>query len=227
MGNIKLYVKTWKLWGIEDIPRSFLNFEEEYNSDDKVKPDRETISWDALKNEILSCKLCYYHKHRKNVVIGEGYINAKVMLIGEAPWVEEDRQGRPFVGKAGKLLTKMLKYINVDRKDIYIANVVKCLPPQRRAPEEEIIHICSPYLLKQIELINPLIILTLGRVATHFLLKTRTPISRMRGNWYKWNGIWVLPTFHPSYILQNPGKAKLAAEDMKLLYKKMKELGVV
>ncbi len=235
MDNVKKYLKTWHLFGIEAINKNLLpnivnNTKDNDNISTKIEKNKELSieeKWRLLENRVRNCKKCPYFAHRKNVVIGEGNRNTKVLLIGEAPWKDEDREGKPFVGKAGKLLTQILRYIKIDRKDIYIANVVKCIPPQRKAPEDNVIQICSPYLMEQIELIKPLIIVTLGRVASQFLLNTSMPISKMRGRWYRWNDIWVLPTFHPSYLLQNPSKGELVAEDMKTLYKKMKELGVV
>ena len=171
-----------------------------------------------LKNMVLNCHLCNLSKTRTNVVFGEGNPNTKIIFIGEAPGREEDLQGKPFVGRSGELLTKMIENVlNIKREEIYISNIVKCRPPQNRNPEIEEVEACKPYLLKQIEIIKPKIIVVLGAVAFKSLLNNDTPISKARGNLYDFNGIKVIPTFHPSYLLRNPSKKREAFIDLKLI----------
>jgi len=158
---------------------------------------------DALMDEIANCTRCKLSRRRTNVVFGEGSHMARLMFIGEAPGQEEDLQGRPFVGEAGALLTRMIEKMGFSRGDVYIANVVKCRPPMNRDPEEDEIATCMPYLIRQIEIIKPVVIMTLGRIATKTITGTRIPISRARGRVYEFRGIKVVPTYHPAYLLRN------------------------
>jgi len=193
----------------EEYFEGFSSFSESYNMPDSFK---------ELKNMVLNCHLCNLSKTRTNVVFGEGNPNADLMFIGEAPGREEDLQGKPFVGRSGELLTKMIENVlNIKREEIYIANIIKCRPPQNRDPEIEEVESCKPYLLKQIEIIKPKIIVTLGRIAFKYLLNNETPITKARGNLYEFNGIKVIPTFHPSYLLRNPSKKKEAFIDLKFI----------
>jgi len=171
-----------------------------------------------LQEVVLKCHLCNLAKTRKNVVFGEGNPNAKLMFIGEAPGREEDLQGKPFVGRSGEVLTKMIENVlNLNRKDVYIANIIKCRPPQNRDPELSEVESCKGYILKQIEIIKPQIIVTLGRIAFRYLLNDETPITKARGKIYDFKGIKVIPTFHPSYLLRNPSKKKEAMIDLKFI----------
>jgi uracil-DNA glycosylase family 4 len=171
-----------------------------------------------LENMVLNCHLCNLSKSRNNVVFGEGNPTTKIMFIGEAPGREEDIQGKPFVGRSGEILTKMIENVlNIKREEVYITNIVKCRPPQNRDPKIEEIESCKPYLLKQIEIINPKIIVTLGRIAFKYLLNNETPITKARGNLYDFMGIKVIPTFHPSFLLRNPSKKKEALIDLKFI----------
>jgi len=171
-----------------------------------------------LKNITLNCHLCNLSKTRTNVVFGEGDINAKLMFIGEAPGRDEDLQGKPFVGRSGEMLTKMINNVlGLSRDDVYIANIIKCRPPQNRDPEVSEVESCIGYLYKQIEIIKPKIIVTLGRIAFRYLLDDMTPITKARGKIYDFKGIKVIPTFHPSYLLRNPSKKKEAMIDLKLI----------
>ena len=137
-----------------------------------------------------------------------------MLFVGEAPGAEEDKQGEPFVGEAGQLLNNLFFKLGISRDEIYITNVVKSRPPKNRNPEAEEIAACRPFLLKQIKAIRPQIIVTLGAIATHALLETKAPISRLRGNWQRWQGIAVMPTFHPSYLLRVPQDRQKTWEDM-------------
>ncbi len=171
-----------------------------------------------LENMVLNCHLCNLSKSRKNSVFGDGNPHAKIMFIGEAPGREEDIQAKPFVGRSGELLTKMIENVlGIKREEIYITNIVKCRPPQNRDPEIEEVESCKPYLLKQIEIINPKIIVTLGRIAFKYLLNNDTPITKARGTLYSFKGIKVIPTFHPSFLLRNPSKKKEAFIDLKFI----------
>jgi len=193
----------------EEYFEGFCAISENYNMPD---------SFQELKNMVLNCHLCNLSKTRTNIVFGEGNLNANLMFIGEAPGREEDLQGKPFVGRSGELLTKMIENVlNLKREEIYIANIIKCRPPQNRDPEIEEVESCKPYLLKQIEIIKPKIIVTLGRIAFKYLLNNETPITKARGNLYEFNGIKVIPTFHPSYLLRNPSKKKEAFIDLKFI----------
>jgi DNA polymerase len=147
-----------------------------------------------------SCKLC---EKRTNTVFGEGDVDAKIMFIGEGPGENEDLQGRPFVGRAGDLLNKMIAGMGLKREQVFIANIVKCRPPGNREPAPDEVATCTPFLEKQIEIIRPRVIVTLGRPAAQHMLQQKISISRMRGQWQSWRGIRLMPTFHPAYILRN------------------------
>ncbi|MDK2792190.1 MAG: uracil-DNA glycosylase [Deferribacteres bacterium] len=168
-----------------------------------------------LKDAVENCKKCQLSNYRSNVVFGEGDINADLMFVGEGPGAEEDRQGRPFVGRAGQLLTKMIEAMGLKREEVYIANIVKCRPPDNRNPFREEATACIDYLKKQIELVSPKVIVCLGSVAATYLLNTEKQISKLRGEFVDFNGIKVMPTFHPAYLLRNPSKKKEAWEDLK------------
>ncbi|MFA5478993.1 MAG: uracil-DNA glycosylase [Candidatus Muiribacteriota bacterium] len=165
--------------------------------------DKDKDYNDFIKN-IKKCTLCPLCEKRTNVVTGDGNINSKIMIVGEGPGEDEDIKGIPFVGKAGQLLDKILNSVGFDRKEnIYITNVVKCRPPQNRDPEKEEIKTCSAYLLFQIELIKPEIIITLGNHALNFFVENSSGITKMRGKIYSWNNIKIIPMYHPSYLLRN------------------------
>jgi len=181
--------------------------------------------WETLTKKILNCRFCPLFKTRTQAVPGEGNRKASLMFVGEAPGRDEDLQGRPFVGRAGQLLTKIIQAMGFSRDEVYIANVIKCRPPENRTPRPDEIQACSPYLLRQIELVQPKVIVALGKVAAEFLLQTTKSMSEIRGNFGEFRGIPVMPTFHPSYLVRNEGNKeikRLVWEDMK---KVMKLLG--
>jgi len=157
----------------------------------------------AIREEIGDCRRCPLHERRTNIVFGVGSPGAKLMFIGEGPGENEDLQGEPFVGRAGKKLDEMIVAIELTRAEVYIANIVKCRPPGNRDPERIEIDTCSPYLEAQIEAIRPEVIMTLGGPATKLLLNTKIGITRLRGDWQSYRGIPVMPTFHPAYLLRN------------------------
>jgi len=175
----------------------------------------------ALREEIGDCQRCKLCKNRKNIVFGEGSAEAKIMFIGEGPGRDEDIQARPFVGEAGKLLTSLIIKLGHRRDEMYIANIVKCRPPNNREPEEDEILTCRPFVEKQIEIVQPRVIVSLGKVATHALLKIKTPISRVRGNFFEYHGIPLMPTFHPAYLLRNRKDKWLTWDDMKKVMEKI------
>jgi len=176
-----------------------------------------------LREEIGDCTRCTLCRNRKNIVFGEGSPEAELMFVGEGPGRDEDIQGRPFVGKAGKLLTSLIEKMGMTREGVYIANIVKCRPPNNRDPEEDEIALCRPFVERQIEIIRPKVIITLGRVSTQALLNTRVPISRLRGTFLEHSGIPVMPTFHPAYLLRNPKDKWLTWDDVQKVLKKLKE----
>ena len=174
-----------------------------------------------LKDTVTSCNKCNLCRSRNNTVFGEGSITADLMLVGEGPGREEDTQGRPFVGRSGQLLTKMLNAMGLERNEVFITNIVKCRPPQNRNPHPDEADMCMPYLLRQIEIIQPKVLLLLGAVPMKFILN-KTGITRIHGQWLEFRGIKTLPTFHPSFLLRDPKQKKYAWED---LQKVMKVLG--
>ncbi|WDC85344.1 uracil-DNA glycosylase [Caloramator sp. mosi_1] len=170
---------------------------------------------EELKVYVNNCERCRLSQNRKNVVFGEGDINAKLMLIGEGPGEEEDNTGRPFVGKAGKLLDKMLEAVNIKREEVYIANIVKCRPPNNRVPFEDEAKTCIVYLRKQVAIVKPKIIVCLGSTAAKYVIDEKIKITKDRGIWYKKGNFYILATFHPAALLRDENKKKLAWEDLK------------
>lgn len=179
---------------------------------------------DDLRAEIGDCQRCKLAGGRTNLVFGVGNPDAELMFVGEGPGYDEDRQGEPFVGRAGQLLTEIItKGMKLQRADVYIANVVKCRPPNNRNPESDEIASCMPFLHRQIEIIGPKVIVALGTFAAQTLLGVKTPITRMRGAWHEHRGIKVMPTLHPAYLLRNPSDKRLVWSDIKQV---MVELGL-
>ncbi|MCL4428471.1 MAG: uracil-DNA glycosylase [Deltaproteobacteria bacterium] len=175
--------------------------------------DRLKFLRDEKVNECIKCRLSIA---RKKIVFGEGSPESRLMFIGEAPGAEEDNTGRPFVGRAGQLLTKIIESIGLKREEVYIANIIKCRPPENRNPLEDEINLCVPFLKEQISIIKPEIICTLGKFATEFIIgKDKGAISSVRGKEFNYEGINVIPTYHPSYLLRNPGAKRETWEDMK------------
>ena len=176
---------------------------------------RESRSLADLRTVIGDCQRCKLAPHRTKLVFGVGNLNADLVFVGEAPGQDEDLRGEPFVGRAGQLLTEIIvKGMKIRREDVYIANIIKCRPPNNRDPEPDEIAACEPFLKHQLELIKPKAIVTLGKFAAQCLLKTRTPISRLRGEWAQYQGIPLMPTFHPAYLLRNPADKRLVWHDI-------------
>jgi len=167
------------------------------------------ISWAGLKSLTSQCQLCKLCTSRTNVVFGEGTNQARVVFVGEGPGQKEDEQGRPFVGRAGAELTVAIeKCLHLSREEVYICNVVKCRPPKNRNPEDDEIKQCLPYLHRQLEIINPEVIVTLGNVPKKSLTGIEEGITKVRGDWVDWRGIPVMLTYHPAYILRSPDKSR-------------------
>ena len=171
----------------------------------------------AVRADIGDCTRCKLHAlGRTQIVFGVGNPHADLMFVGEAPGHDEDIQGIPFVGRAGQLLTKIIEAIGLTRDDVYIANVIKCRPPQNRNPEPDEVETCEPFLFRQIDIIKPKVIVALGKFAAQALLRTLDPISRLRGRVVDYRGAKLIPTFHPAYLLRNPSSKREVWEDMKL-----------
>jgi len=179
------------------------------------------ISLTEIRADLGDCRRCKLHTGRTNIVFGVGNPDARLMFVGEGPGADEDEQGEPFVGRAGQLLTQIIKAMGLAREDVYIANVVKCRPPGNRNPEPDEIESCAPFLQAQIASIRPTVIVALGKFAAQTLLQTETPISRLRGQFHDFGGVAVMPTFHPSYLLRNPAAKREVWEDMKLVMQKL------
>lgn len=178
-----------------------------------------TETLEDIRAHLGDCQRCKLCRSRTRIVFGAGNPQARLMFIGEGPGHEEDRAGEPFVGAAGQLLNRIIDAIRLNRQDVYIANVVKCRPPGNRLPEPEEIATCSPFLRRQIRAIRPWFLCTLGSCAAQTLLNTQEAVSRLRGRFFDYGGIRILPTFHPAYLLRNPEKKREVWADMKLLMK--------
>ena len=176
---------------------------------------RPDPSLEAIREDLGACVRCKLHSTRTNIVFGEGNPRARIVFVGEGPGADEDATGRPFVGRAGQLLNKIIEAIGLKREDVYICNVVKCRPPGNRTPERDETSTCEPFLFRQLAVIQPEVIVALGLPAFQCLLKSKESMSRARGEWRDWNGIKVMPTFHPAYLLRSPEKKRETWEDMK------------
>jgi DNA polymerase len=170
----------------------------------------------VIRTHLGDCTRCKLHRlGRRQIVFGVGNPHARLMFVGEAPGHDEDIQGIPFVGRAGQLLTKIIEAIGLTREDVYIANVIKCRPPENRNPEPDEVEACEPFLVRQVRTIQPKVIVALGTFAAHALLKTQDPISRLRGRIYRYGDAMLIPTFHPAYLLRSPERKRDTWEDMK------------
>jgi DNA polymerase len=177
----------------------------------------------AVRKDLGACRRCGLAERRNNLVFGEGSSNTRLVFVGEGPGFEEDQQGRPFVGAAGRLLTKIIAAIKLSRDDVYICNIIKCRPPGNRNPAPEEIEACFPFLKRQLQVIRPDFICALGTIAAQTLLNTSAPISKLRGSFHDYQGMKVLPTYHPAYLLRNPARKREVWADMQLL---MQALGI-
>ena len=213
LGQLKNMIEAGRDMGLEPPPisrevRHYLNAEASERPVHPVRPDHPD-SLDALRAHIGDCRRCKLHKGRKNLVFGEGSPRARLVFVGEGPGRDEDRAGRPFVGEAGVLLTRIIeKGMGLTREDVYICNVVKCHPPGNRDPERDEIEACLPFLKRQLSIIQPEVICTLGRIASQELLEKSVKITQDRGQWHSSMGIPLMPTYHPAYIIRNPARER-------------------
>jgi len=178
---------------------------------------------EELAARIDGCTLCPLSEGRQNIVFGAGNPQADLVLVGEAPGREEDLKGFPFVGEAGRLLDKILFAMQLSRRDVYICNVIKCRPPSNRDPQPDEIAACEPFLKTQLAAIKPQVIIALGRFAAQVLLQNKLPIGKLRGHWHEYQGVPLMPTFHPAYLLRNPAGKRDVWEDMKQVLYKLKQ----
>lgn len=224
LDDIRTYLEYQKVMGADAIPKASAKGR---SGGGEIKPgsahvsvrkqeraDKRTLL-DKLREEIGDCRRCRLWKTRTNLVFGTGNPNASLMFVGEGPGYDEDKKGEPFVGKAGQLLTRIIEAMGLKRSDVYIANVVKCRPPENRNPEPDEMDICMPFLLRQIEIISPKVIICLGTFAAQRLLGTDMKITSLRGRFYERNGIQIMPTYHPAYLLRNPNMKRAVWEDVK------------
>jgi len=179
------------------------------------------VELEKVYQEMKTCHLCPLGKTRRNLVFGAGNPSARIVFVGEAPGADEDEQGLPFVGRAGQLLTKIIEAMGLKRKDVYICNILKCRPPGNRNPLPNEIGLCEPFLKKQLQVISPQVICALGTFAAQTLLKTDIPITMLRGRFHSYEGIKLMPTYHPAYLLRNPSAKKLVWEDVQMIIREV------
>ncbi len=203
--DLKTTLRYQQQLGLESIPKG----------ESKMSKTKGAKTLEEIRAEIGECTRCRLCEERTHIVFGVGNPDAPLMFIGEGPGRDEDIQGEPFVGRAGQLLTKIIEAMGMKRSDVYIGNIVKCRPPENRAPLPDEIATCIPFLHQQIESIQPKVIVCLGSVAFQALLQTEQKITKMRGQWQEYQGIKVMPTYHPAYLLRNPNDKRLVWEDMK------------
>lgn len=229
--SIITILEFYKELGFRKLPLDYTNELKVAGSKIKEKglPDSslsKDVALNALIDEIGNCQKCRLSTARTNIVFGEGNPDADIMFIGEAPGVEEDLQARPFIGEAGQLLTSLIERMGFKREDVYIANIIKCRPPMNRDPREDEVAACFPFLDRQIQIISPEIIISLGKISAHSLLNISVPISKfsitkIRGRFRTYKGITVMPTFHPAYLMRNPRDKWLTWVDAIVTLKKI------
>jgi DNA polymerase len=219
--EIKDALQVMARWGSEGFDCSSRGLETVMNWGDKQINSFETL--EDVRREIGNCRRCRLAEKRKHLVFGEGHSKARIVFVGEGPGYEEDKQGRPFVGAAGQLLTKIIDAMQLKRDQVYICNIIKCRPPKNRNPEPDEITTCFPFLERQIQAIQPDIICALGTFAAQTLLKTNVPISGLRGRFHQYGDTRVMPTYHPAYLLRNPAKKRDTWDDVQQI---MKALGL-
>jgi len=238
--HLRAYIEMYQEWGLEGVSVRPPTLDSTgvglSQRDTDVQPaiDFKSASLAALREEIGDCTRCKLHSGRNRLVFGSGHPGAELMFVGEGPGEDEDRQGLPFVGKAGQLLTRIIEAMGLKREQVYIANIVKCRPPRNRNPESDEIEICSPFLRRQIEIIRPKVICALGTFAAQTLLATAQKISQLRGRFHLLPMTFsdgtpaetnVMPTFHPAYLLRNPEDKKRVWEDMQMIMREINAHG--
>jgi uracil-DNA glycosylase len=185
-------------------------------------PEQNTQDlWGCLRSQVANCIACGLHKTRTQTVFGVGNTSADLMIIGEAPGFNEDQQGEPFVGRAGQLLTLMIEAIGMERSSAYIANILKCRPPNNRDPLPEEVNLCTPFLKQQIGLIKPKLLLAVGRIAAHYLLETKSSLAQLRGKIHNYQDTPLIITYHPAYLLRNPADKGKAFKDLQMAYQRL------
>jgi DNA polymerase len=196
------------------------------NASTNVNANHGARGLQLIREDLGDCTRCKLHPLRKNIVFGVGNPEAPLVFIGEAPGAEEDKQGEPFVGAAGQLLTKMIEAMGFAREDVYICNILKCRPPGNRNPEPDEIAQCEPFLRRQLAALRPRIMVCLGKFAAQCLLRSDAPISRLRGSFHEYEGIPLMPTFHPAFLLRNPSAKREVWEDLKQVMAELDRLGI-
>jgi DNA polymerase len=204
--SLRQHLSYQALMGLEWLPSELVTITQ-------VLP--ETL--DEIRGKLGECTRCRLHSNRSHIVFGEGTSSARIVIVGEGPGRDEDRLGRPFVGAAGKLLDRIIAAMGLRRQEVYICNVIKCRPPKNRDPLPEEIEACGPFLRRQLRAIRPQAILALGGFAAQFLISAQQPISKLRGRVHQFEGIPVVPTYHPAYLLRNPLQKRQAWKDVQLL----------
>lgn len=224
--GIPFYVRRNAVAAVQTAPASARSLREEVAVDTPSRADDGLAAvWTQLYAEVRRCSSCVLHEQRTQAVPGAGNVHADWMIVGEAPGFEEDRKGEPFVGRAGQLLNKMLSAIDLERAQVYITNIVKCRPPDNRNPRSEEIASCDDYLRRQIQMINPKIILALGRIAANALLDSDVSVGRLRGHvhYYQESELPIVVTYHPAYLLRSPQHKRAAWEDLQLARNRFSE----
>jgi DNA polymerase len=191
-----------------------------------VAPRPGAAGLKLVRDELGDCQRCRLKDGRKQIVFGVGNPEADLVFVGEAPGADEDRVGEPFVGAAGQLLTKMIEAMGFGRQDVYICNVIKCRPPGNRNPEPDEVASCEPFLKKQLAALRPRMIVTLGKFAAHCLLRVDTPITRLRGNFRSYEGIQLMPTYHPAFLLRDPSRKREAWSDLQMVVAALRRMGI-
>ncbi|MFZ0612088.1 MAG: uracil-DNA glycosylase [Desulfobacterales bacterium] len=208
-------------WKGFDVSDGSLALMDSWSAAPRAPASGTSESLESIRRDLGECRRCKLASGRKNIVYGAGSGQSRLVFVGEGPGHDEDVQGQPFVGAAGRLLTKIIQAIGLDRESVYICNIIKCRPPGNRNPQPDEIDACSPFLKRQIAAIAPEFICALGSFAAQMLLQVNTPISRLRGRFYECMGAKLLPTYHPAYLLRNPEQKRAVWDDMQLLMRAM------
>jgi len=220
--GLRHYLEDEKKLGLEGWPRASMPLKANTPSGPAMGCSPSGL--EDVRAGLGDCHRCKLHPYRTQIVFGTGNPQAKLVFIGEAPGRDEDLQGEPFVGQAGQLLTKIIQAIQLHREEVYIANIIKCRPPENRNPEPDEIAACEPFLIQQLQVIRPKLICALGTFAAQTLLKTEEKISSLRGKFHEYQGIPLMPTYHPAFLLRNPNRKREVWEDMKKIKKEYEKL---
>ena len=219
----KEHVAWLERGGVSGLPRA-----SQQPAPKKIAPpsQKSPTTLQMIRDELGDCTRCKLHDKRTNIVYGVGNADAPLVFVGEAPGADEDRTGEPFVGAAGQLLTKMIEAMGLGREDVYICNILKCRPPGNRNPEPDEIAECEPFLKKQLAAIRPRMIVALGKFAAQCLLRSDAPISRLRGSWKEYEGIPLMPTYHPAFLLRTPSAKREVWADLQEVMRELDRLGI-